>query len=549
MLSDWVGAGDISTVETVLKSHGVQDVPQFEHDCEVQSMNDVFTAHAIKNVSSLMAQLPSYEVDDGEDSMPGAPGEGPMTDSMQGPPVEVPTSDSMPGAPGEVPTMDHPMGSMMDHLMTDHGVYDVPYQAVGSMMDHPMGSMMDHPMGSMMDHLMGPMMDHPMGSMTDSMPGAPGEGPPVMIHDPSEFNDDFKSFLKGKGVTDVDGLIKDCGIPEQVKAALAEGKSAEEVVTMAAEGGDIVDLLKSHCPQHHEDGEDHFSQCDGMDFGSSDLAVSSHMLDTHDNYPGTQGCEATCEGDQFKTEAACLAVPHHSCSWAAYGDNEPKCWSNVRAFPCPKSEIEATCMHHKINQWEQNHSRAGAPGEGPDDHDDDHDEGPEDMIHDPSEFNDEFKSFLQGKGVTNVDGFIKDCGIPEQVKAALAEGKSAEEVVTMAAEGGDIVDVLKSHCPQHHEDGEDDDHDDDDKDDHEVPTMDSMHGPPVEVPTMDSMQGAPGEGPMTDSMHGAPGEGPTMDSMNSGNPTKCVVPDWCSTYPPEMQKSKPECQCPDDSHP
>ena len=67
----------------------------------------------------------------------------------------------------------------------------------------------------------------------------------------------------------------------------------------------------------------------------------------------------------------------------------------------------------------------------------------------------------------------------------------------MAAEGGDIVDVLKSHCPQHHIDG----------------------------------------------------EVPTMDSMNSGNPTKCVVPDWCSTYPPEMQKSKPECQCPDDSHP
>jgi hypothetical protein len=178
------------------------------------------------------------------------------------------------------------------------------------------------------------------------------------------------------------------------------------------------------------------------------------------------------------------------------------------------------------------------------------DEGPEDMIHDPSEFNDEFKSFLQGKGVTNVDGFIKDCGIPKQVKAALDKGESAEKVATMAVEPGeDIVDVLKSHCPQHHEDGEDDDEDDDDKDDHEVPTMDSMQGPPVEVPTMDSMQGAPGEGPMTDSMHGAPGEGPTMDSMNSGNPTKCVVPDWCSTYPPEMQKSKPECQCPDDSHP
>merc|ERR1719199_684972 len=41
-------------------------------------------------------------------------------------------------------------------------------------------------------------------------------------------------------------------------------------------------------------------------------------------------------------------------------------------------------------------------------------------------------------------------------------------------------------------------------------------------------------------------QGSTMDSMQ-GSTVDCVVPDWCSTYPPEMQKSKLECTCPDDS--
>jgi len=138
------------------------------------------------------------------------------------------------------------------------------------------------------------------------------------------------------------------------------------------------------------------------------------------------------------------------------------------------------------------------------------DEGPDDMIHDPSKISDDFKTFLSGKGVTDVDGFIVDCGIPKQVEEALAEGKSAEEVATMAAEGGDFVDVIKSHCPQHHEGGGD---------------------------------------TTTDSMPGSPAEVPTMDSMNSGNPTKCAVPDWCSMYPPEIAKEKPECQCPESLHP
>jgi hypothetical protein len=39
-----------------------------------------------------------------------------------------------------------------------------------------------------------------------------------------------------------------------------------------------------------------------------------------------------------------------------------------------------------------------------------------------------------------------------------------------------------------------------------------------------------------------------MDSM-PGSTMDCVVPDWCSTYPPEMAKEKPECQCPESMHP
>merc|ERR1719199_451837 len=115
--------------------------------------------------------------------MPGAPDEGPMMDSMQGPPVEVPTMDSMPGS-----TMDSMPGSTVDSMP-----------------------------GSTIDSMPGSTMDSMPGSTVDSMPGAPDEGPEDMIHDPSEFSDGFKSFLQGKGVTNVDGFIKDCGIPEQVK--------------------------------------------------------------------------------------------------------------------------------------------------------------------------------------------------------------------------------------------------------------------------------------------------------------------------------------------
>ena len=56
-------------------------------------------------------------------------------------------------------------------------------------------------------------------------------------------------------------------------------------------------------------------------------------------------------------------------------------------------------------------------------------------------------------------------------------------------------------------------------------------------PPADSMDSMPGS--TMDSMPGS-----TMDSM-PGSTVDCVVPHWCSTYPPEIAKEKPECQCPE----
>ena len=42
---------------------------------------------------------------------------------------------------------------------------------------------------------------------------------------------------------------------------------------------------------------------------------------------------------------------------------------------------------------------------------------------------------------------------------------------------------------------------------------------------------------------------PVEPAVMPSSTVDCVVPDWCSTYPPEMAKEKPECQCPESMHP
>jgi hypothetical protein len=228
--------------------------------------------------------------------------------------------------------------------------------------------------------------------------------------------------------------------------------------------------------------------------------------------------------------------------------------------------------------------------------DDDDDNDDENLIHDPSEFPDEFKAVLSDHGVTDPDGFITDCGVPEDVKNAIEAGKTLqkifeEEVDEEERKTMDLRGFLSTVCAHHHEDGS------------TMPSMpegsmmDSMPGSTMDSmnDTMSSNSSSGGDEPRTpdrraeipdpenagsvtevlhaagtpdddcyhilpdgsksetmpcphpaDSMDSMPGS--TVDSM-PGSTVDCVVPDWCSTYPPEMAKEKPECQCPESLHP
>jgi hypothetical protein len=228
--------------------------------------------------------------------------------------------------------------------------------------------------------------------------------------------------------------------------------------------------------------------------------------------------------------------------------------------------------------------------------DDDDDNDDENLIHDPSEFPDEFKAVLSDHGVTDPDGFITDCGVPEDVKNAIEAGKTLqkifeEEVDEEERKTMNLRGFLSTVCAHHHEDGS------------TMPSMpegsmmDSMPGSTMDSmnDTMSSNSSSGGDEPRTpdrraeipdpenagsvtevlhaagtpdddcyhilpdgsksetmpcphpaDSMDSMPGS--TVDSM-PGSTVDCVVPDWCSTYPPEMAKEKPECQCPESMHP
>jgi len=79
------------------------------------------------------------------------------------------------------------------------------------------------------------------------------------------------------------------------------------------------ELFSEHHDEHHDEHDDH------------------HDLEGSHSYPGTIGCESTCEKPGM-TEAQCTAVPFSACEWDAQGG---KCWSNVGGSPCPTTQREA----------------------------------------------------------------------------------------------------------------------------------------------------------------------------------------------------------------
>jgi hypothetical protein len=64
------------------------------------------------------------------------------------------------------------------------------------------------------------------------------------------------------------------------------------------------------------------------------LAIGSTWTDGSDFYPGTMGCEATCEGNDIE-EHTCAAIGSF-CKW-----DDGNCWSAVGGNPCPMAEAEA----------------------------------------------------------------------------------------------------------------------------------------------------------------------------------------------------------------
>ena len=91
------------------------------------------------------------------------------------------------------------------------------------------------------------------------------------------------------------------------------------------------ELFSQHHDEHHDEHDD-----DHHDH---------HDVEGSHSYPGTNGCENTCEKPGM-TEAQCTAVPFSACEWDA---QDGRCWSNVGGSPCPTTQSEANelfSQHH-----------------------------------------------------------------------------------------------------------------------------------------------------------------------------------------------------------
>jgi len=105
-------------------------------------------------------------------------------------------------------------------------------------------------------------------------------------------------------------------------AAVATERAVEEGLEKVGEGFDsldVFDVVPDVTHHHHHDEEDEHH------------ASATHDEYPHD-YPGTEGCEATCEGHEID-EIKC---------WATMGCefDEGQCWSAVGPNPCPGSHEE-----------------------------------------------------------------------------------------------------------------------------------------------------------------------------------------------------------------
>ena len=106
--------------------------------------------------------------------------------------------------------------------------------------------------------------------------------------------------------------------------------------------------------EHHSMGMDEGEEEEDYDFDWSQHPFAPWAEDyDYGGYPGTRGCEATCEGYNFTSRETCETDERFFCEW-----NMGKCWSAVGDEDCPGDAHQMEQMLADMEAWDGGHRSA-----------------------------------------------------------------------------------------------------------------------------------------------------------------------------------------------
>ena len=106
--------------------------------------------------------------------------------------------------------------------------------------------------------------------------------------------------------------------------------------------------------EHHSMGMDEEEEEEDYDFDWSQHPFAPWAEDyDYGGYPGTRGCEATCEGYNFTSRETCETDERFFCEW-----NMGKCWSAVGGEDCPGDAHQMEQMLADMEAWDGGHRSA-----------------------------------------------------------------------------------------------------------------------------------------------------------------------------------------------
>ena len=116
-------------------------------------------------------------------------------------------------------------------------------------------------------------------------------------------------------------------------------------------GGPHHRALLSGDSDEDEDEDEDDDEDDDYDWSDYPFAPWAEDYD-YGGYPGTRGCQATCEGGNF-TSTTCQTDERFFCEWYM-----GKCWSAVGGEDCPADRDELEQMLADMEAWDGNHRSA-----------------------------------------------------------------------------------------------------------------------------------------------------------------------------------------------